>query len=591
MNNETNRQAVVMKKTISVTVGIPAFNEEKNIEKLIQDIIDQDQGDFLLEKIIIASDGSTDATITKAQKFDSAIVQIFDNKERMGAATRMNQIIRNCHSDILVMLNGDIAIFDKFFIKKIIHPVVFDGADLVAASVSAVSSGKLVGKILQTNFDFRKNIFEEHEKGLNLYTCCGVGRAFSRRFYEQFLFTESVGEDAYSYLYCVCHGFKYSYAKNAEAHIKLPDNLADHKKQSLRFSDSKRRFYDNFGVAFVKEEYHLPARLMLKNILTSFCKRPILMVGSVAVIAYMRISFVFSKKIPSAWEISVSAKDPRIIKKEKKSILLRLGGLTSLRRTAYKLLNFLDNILLLRNKTVVLSYHSISEGEFYFGVSAENFKKQIDLLLDKGYVFITPADLQQFLESGIEKTAHPMCLLTFDDGYRDILAVKDFLAKKRIQPLMFVLSDEKNISREELAIDKDFLSAGEILELKNAGWIIGSHGSTHGNFNKLKGEKLDEEILGSKITLEKKLGFPVEYFAYPKGVYSQDILERVRAAGYGLAFSMDDGLINCHTPIFAIPRVGINRTHELDEFLATFSPSVVRFRAAIKAALKTLKNG
>ncbi len=574
------------RKKPTISIGIPAYNEELNIGKLIKEILSQDQKNFSIDKIIIASDGSNDNTIEEAKKFNLSEIEIFENKERRGVAVRMNQIFKHCNSEILILLNADIAVPDKFFINKIIQPIIEDRADLVSADLMALKAETFIGKVLKTSFDFKKTIFQNYKKGLNLFTCYGAGRAFSKNLYRSITFTESVGEDAYSYLYCLKNGFKYANMKDAKIYIKLPDNLLDHKKQSLRFNDSKERFNEIFGKDFIRKEYHLPIGLILKKAITCFFRRPLLMTFNVLVTLYMRILSLFSKKSSNVWDISISTKDHNINKNKQDSILLRLSKQVFFRRTLYRILRFVDDVLFLKNKMIVLCYHGVNDKkESFFDVSVEDFKKQINLLLKEGYVFVDSKEFYKLLKKRDESNVEKVCLLTFDDGYKDVLVVREFLLYKKIKPLIFVLSDKERVSREALGSDKEFLAKNDIEVLKKDGWKIGSHSATHKDFKDLSAEELDEEIRLSKKKLEEKYDLIVESFAYPKGFYDKEIKKIVRSAGYLMGFSMDDGIIRGGIDVFSVPRIGINSSHANEEFLTTFSPSVVIFRKLIKLFL------
>jgi glycosyltransferase involved in cell wall biosynthesis len=48
-----------MKKNMTVTIGIPAYNEAANITSLLMALLAQNTPNFKLESIIVASDGST----------------------------------------------------------------------------------------------------------------------------------------------------------------------------------------------------------------------------------------------------------------------------------------------------------------------------------------------------------------------------------------------------------------------------------------------------------------------------------------------------------------------------------------------------
>ena len=169
-----------MKNKSTVSIGIPAFNEEANIGFLLKDLLKQNQKNFVFHQIIISSDGSTDKTIETAKKASASFIQkegqeviLIDNKERKGRAVRQNQIMERSASDILVLLDADILIKDKNFIEKIIKPVLNKKADLTSVSVQELPPENFLERILKISMEFKKFIFENYKNGNNLYTCHG----------------------------------------------------------------------------------------------------------------------------------------------------------------------------------------------------------------------------------------------------------------------------------------------------------------------------------------------------------------------------------------------------------------------------------
>lgn len=231
-------------------------------------------------------------------------------------------------------------------------------------------------------------------------------------------------------------------------------------------------------------------------------------------------------------------------------------------------------------KIVVYCYHSISNDGWRFSVTKENFEKQINFLL-KNQQPIKSSDLDDYI-SGKKKLEQDSFVITFDDGYEDVLSVKDFLSGVGVFPTMFVLSDRESVLREELETDRPLLSDRGILELKQSGWEIGSHGATHTDFSKLKSDEITAEVLGSKEKIEKSIGVSVEYFAYPKGRYTVEVLEYVEKAKYKLAFSVNDGYVNRETSRFLIPRVGVDGTHTMKQFPYLALPLSMLFRKVLK---------
>lgn len=253
-----------------------------------------------------------------------------------------------------------------------------------------------------------------------------------------------------------------------------------------------------------------------------------------------------------------------------------------IRRSIYLTLFCFDRVFFRRRQSIiVVSYHSICKDRWKFSIDPDSIKKQIDYLL-KHYSVISIKDLESFFQ-GNKKISFPAVILTFDDGYRDVLVIKKYLQEKNIYPALFVLSDTHHADWKELGTKRKFLNHKEIQLLAKIGWEVGVHSATHANLLKSNSFNLEKEIMQSKKDLERRLQLSLNYFAYPRGKYSSTVVNIVRKAQYLLAFTMDDGFISTKTHKLLIPRIGIDRTHSFHEFKAAFSPSVIALRKLIKS--------
>ncbi len=84
----------------SVTVVIPAYNEEERIGRTIENVLGQDYPRGKLE-VLVVDDGSTDGTVGVASTFPVVVVRHPVNRGR-GAAVMTG--IRNAHGDIVVTM-------------------------------------------------------------------------------------------------------------------------------------------------------------------------------------------------------------------------------------------------------------------------------------------------------------------------------------------------------------------------------------------------------------------------------------------------------------------------------------------------------
>ena len=104
-------------KYLEVTIIVPAFNEESNIEMTLNSLLNLDYPKDKLT-IIIVDDGSTDNTYEIANMFESRNCKIF-RKKNEGKASALNFALRRCTTEFVGALDAD-SYVKKDALKKII---------------------------------------------------------------------------------------------------------------------------------------------------------------------------------------------------------------------------------------------------------------------------------------------------------------------------------------------------------------------------------------------------------------------------------------------------------------------------------------
>lgn len=252
-----------------------------------------------------------------------------------------------------------------------------------------------------------------------------------------------------------------------------------------------------------------------------------------------------------------------------------------LRKIIYLFLALMSTVL--GNESMpafILTYHSISDDNWFFSVKLEEFKKQINYLREN-FEIISLSDLEKYIKGNI-KFDKPVVVITFDDGYRNILSIRDFYKNIKVKPTVFLIAETKLANYEELKTTRDFLSKNDVNVLLKDGWEIGSHTITHPDMYKLTGIEIEKEVLGSKKIIEKNFNKKVKYISYPKGKYTNEIVNFVNKAGYSLGFTMNDEIIDSKINKLKIPRIGVNNTHSFWEFKYLSYPLLSKFRKYIK---------
>lgn len=298
-----------MNKKYSVSIGIPIYNEEKNIKILLESLLVQKMKKGFLKQIIIVSDGSTDKTVELINTVKDPRIILINRKSRKGTNYSQNEIIKIAREDILVFINGDVIPSDNNFIEKMIAPIIKDSnVGLVGGDVIGAKPNTFIESIIFNSHNLKTSMSKKFNNGNNIYLCYGGARAFSKTFYSQITWPLDVPEDAYSYLLCLQNGFSFKYAKQAKIIIRIPATLNDHKKQSTRFMSGKRELYKYFPSTQIEKSYQIPKNIFLSTLLSFLIHKPISTLLYLAITIYLRAissQYIFTSK----WDPSVSSKE------------------------------------------------------------------------------------------------------------------------------------------------------------------------------------------------------------------------------------------------------------------------------------------
>lgn len=103
-----------------VSIIIPAYNEEKNIEDCLNSLADQSYQDF---EAIVVDDGSTDKTLESLSRYSLPTTRYQLLKQpHLGPGRARNLGASKAKGDILVFIDADMT-FAKDFIKNLIAPI------------------------------------------------------------------------------------------------------------------------------------------------------------------------------------------------------------------------------------------------------------------------------------------------------------------------------------------------------------------------------------------------------------------------------------------------------------------------------------
>jgi peptidoglycan/xylan/chitin deacetylase (PgdA/CDA1 family) len=254
---------------------------------------------------------------------------------------------------------------------------------------------------------------------------------------------------------------------------------------------------------------------------------------------------------------------------------------------------------------VVLCYHNVvaahpgGTGAPGAHLPRDAFCRQMQWVAAR-YTVVPLLELVQRLVHG--KSLRRLAAVTFDDGYRGVLAHALPVVRDLGLPVtIFVVSGAAERGRpfwwdhplparadtparrarwlHELRGDGDAIladaRAGEpnalpddcrpatwaaLAAAASAGVTLGVHSATHRTLPRLTDAELEGELAASRAAVHQAAGAAPEVFAYPYGCWDSRTRAAVRACGYRAAVTLDHGLVHAGADPWALPRVNVPAT-------------------------------
>ena len=166
-------------------------------------------------------------------------------------------------------------------------------------------------------------------------------------------------------------------------------------------------------------------------------------------------------------------------------------------------------------------------------------------------------------------------LITFDDGYLDFQThAWPLLRRYGFSATVFLVTgaiDESNSWDWAYGEKVPLLGQRELLQLQEEGVTFGSHSISHRPLTGLSPADIVREGLGSRLTLEHRLGLPTHAFAYPYGDTDHVVQHLIGACGYLFGLSCRAALSSFDDSLIALPRIEVGGLDCFQDFVAKLS--------------------
>jgi len=222
----------------------------------------------------------------------------------------------------------------------------------------------------------------------------------------------------------------------------------------------------------------------------------------------------------------------------------------------------------------VLLYHNVVEDHVTpkspFAIKRGTLVRHFKILRERGIEVISLAALAGGGGDYKNFSGGKAVVITFDDDYLSMYRILLPLVREFNYPVtLFVYTD--GISRA----GQGGLDWAMLREMEKNGIDIQGHSKSHSDLTAVRiedgysgGIKLYEELILSKNIIEQNLDKRVQYFAFPYGRYSLELLELARYAGYDKVFSTDYGPNIITRDNFCLRRHHIKNSYSEEFFIS-----------------------
>lgn len=227
-------------KHSSVSVLIPAYNEELCIEKTLTSCIYQTYPNL---EIIVINDGSTDKTsevvnffrknhedYIKDRNIDFKII----DQNNQGKSSALNNGKENSRGDFLVTIDAD-SFLNSHAIEKIMSYFNSEDIGAVAGNIIAISNHSLLGYLQKMEYELGIYFIRNSQSSLgNVLVTPGALSAYKKSAVRKFE-EGTLTEDFDSSIRILEKGYKIIMAPNALCYTQVPLSISDLIKQRVRW--------------------------------------------------------------------------------------------------------------------------------------------------------------------------------------------------------------------------------------------------------------------------------------------------------------------------------------------------------------------
>ena len=277
----------------TVTVAIPAYNEEANIRSIILSILTQKQTNYQLSQIIVLNDESTDNTTAIVNELNKKypIVRQIMRKIRLGKAAALNDIYDANTSDYLMTVDADCALGTDSTISSLVAKLESNPRlNAVGPRHVPIKPDTFMGRLAWISYLSFEDAFLHYNDGYNFYTSMS-GQLLRRSFVDSFRFPPgTLSDQIYVYAKATEHDERaFELVRDAILLFTTVTTFRDWRILAVRSTAGDKTDATNRFGNDILNRYQIPPQILITSLVRWFIKHPILLTGSIIMNIYIRI--------------------------------------------------------------------------------------------------------------------------------------------------------------------------------------------------------------------------------------------------------------------------------------------------------------
>jgi biofilm PGA synthesis N-glycosyltransferase PgaC len=297
-----------------LTVGICAYNEERNIGRLLSNILHEQRLPAESEIVVVCS-GCTDNTVNIVEEYSKidARVKFHVEMERRGKASAINYILSNASGSIVLFISAD-TLPSRMCFTRLLSALEDSHVGIASGNPVPINrTDSLVGRIVQLLWSLHGQVFVQlNDAGLARHAT----EVFClRRGIVEGIPARTVNDDAYIALTAKKKGWLVKYEPKAIVLIHGPETFPEYFSQRRRILWGHHQIKKLTGEAPQHLVYLLslyPVRVLRLLLWLCYKNPPHVVIAFVSTELFtnaMATLDVFRGKSHSTWSIATSTKD------------------------------------------------------------------------------------------------------------------------------------------------------------------------------------------------------------------------------------------------------------------------------------------